>query len=165
MRWSSIFPFRSFFMGSQSSQILIPLFFHFLLLSLAILKYRNIVLRYKYSSLTLKNRKKSSFYEEKKFGRIDSRLDFYIEVYLSFFSWKKIIFEKRYTPSQKGGNVHNNIVNTLDRCRNEKKIQLNIFEFLSLWKSTLKNTQTQAIHNWLNFVLQKCWKIIYSRWK
>ncbi len=51
---------------SQSYQILISLFFfRFLLLSLAILKYRHYFLWYKHSSLAMKNRKNLHFTRKK----------------------------------------------------------------------------------------------------
>ncbi len=51
--------------GSQSYQILISLFFRFLLLSLAISKYIQYFLMLQTLKLSNKKRKKSSFYKEK----------------------------------------------------------------------------------------------------
>ncbi len=58
---------------SQSYKTLISSFFRFSLLSLAISKYRQYFLMLQTLKLNNKQQKKSSFYEEKKFGRIDSR--------------------------------------------------------------------------------------------
>jgi hypothetical protein len=49
------------------------LFFRFLLLSLAILKYRHYFLMLQTLKLNNDKQKNSLFYKEKKFGRIDSR--------------------------------------------------------------------------------------------
>jgi hypothetical protein len=58
---------------SQSYQTMISSLFIFLLLSFAILKYRQYFLMLQTLKLSNKKRKKSLFYEEKKFGRIDSK--------------------------------------------------------------------------------------------
>ncbi len=71
----------------QSYQTLISLFFRFLLLSLVILKHRKYFCMLQ-TLLTMKNRKKSSFYNEKKFVRSDSWGQFHQRSTPSFYVCK-----------------------------------------------------------------------------